>query len=523
MAVYLLGLAAIKVLVLGEMRPITIVPPDGRAAAVIAPLSWTYFYYIAVFSFGLSGDLAARQSIFPARMFALPVPTRTLVLVPMVYGMATVTALCLATALLARWPWGLDVPLLSPALLAAVYLAWTQALMWMPYGLPGVRVIVTVLWLVALDVVALLAIHFRVSEPVMLAILVPQLPLAYLVARVAVARARRGDVPEWRVPFAWLSGLPDAPSRGRGSFSSRETAQAWFEWRRHGRSLPVFMAILLPFELALLWIARGAPALVVEILLGVLLTPPLMAAFAGTSVSGANPHARDSYGVMPFVATRPLTSAALIVAKLRAAMWSTLAAWLLVLVAVPVALVLSGNWPTIVERASRVVDVFGMPRAVVIAVLVVAGLLVFTWKQLVQSLFIGLTGRVWLIRSSVVAALVLVVCIGPVAQWLADHKRAQAALWDALPSILALLVGLKLLAAAWVAVRLQHSALLGEGTLVAGTACWVAVVFALYGVLAWLVSGPLIPRYFLLLVAILAIPFARLFAAPLALAWNRHR
>ena len=523
MGFYVLVLAAIKLLILGQMMPITIIPPDGRAAAVIAPLSWTYFYYVAVFSFGLSGDLAARQSIFPARMFALPVPTRTLVLGPMLYGTATVASLFLATALMARWPWEIDIRLISPALLAAVFLAWTQALMWMPYGLPGMRVIVTVLWLVALDAAVLLAIHFKVSEPVMVAILAPQLPLAYLVARVAVARARRGDVPDWRAVFARLWTVPKVRSRPRSPFPSRDAAQAWFEWRRHGRSLPVFMAILLPFELALLWIARDAPPLVLEILLGVLLTPSVMAAFAGTTVSKANPHARDSYGLTAFIATRPLTSAALIAARLRIAMWSTLAAWLLVLVAVPLALVLSGTWPMMVGRGSRVIEVLGMPRAVVLALLVIAGLMASTWKQLVQSLYIGLTGREWLIRSSVIGALVLIVCIGPVAQWIADHKRAQGALWEALPSILAVLVGLKMLAAASIAVRLQHSGLLRDGTLVAGAASWVAAVFALYGVFAWLVSGPLIPRHFLLLVAILAIPFARLFAAPLALAWNRHR
>ena len=48
-------------------------------------------------------------------------------------------------------------------------------------------------------------------------------------------------------------------------------------------------------------------------------------------------------------------------------------------------------------------------------------------------------------------------------------------------------------------------------------------MLALYGLLVWLVDTPLIPRYFLALVAILAIPLARLSAAPLALAWNRHR
>jgi hypothetical protein len=39
----------------------------------------------------------------------------------------------------------------------------------------------------------------------------------------------------------------------------------------------------------------------------------------------------------------------------------------------------------------------------------------------------------------------------------------------------------------------------------------------------WLTLGPLIPHYFLLLLAILAVPLARVSAAPLALAWNRHR
>jgi hypothetical protein len=115
------------------------------------------------------------------------------------------------------------------------------------------------------------------------------------------------------------------------------------------------------------------------------------------------------------------------------------------------------------------------------------------------------------------------VFIGPVAQWVADHKSAQAALWVATPTILAWLVAFKMLAAAGVAARLVGSGLLSDRTLVRGAVTWVVSVFALYGVLAWLVAGPLIPRYFLALLAILAIPLARLSAAPLALAWNRHR
>src|SRR6058998_906340 len=75
MAGYLLALAAIKLLFLGPMEPIRLDPPDGRAAVVITPLTATYVYLLAAFSFGLAGDLGARPSIYPARMFALPLRT----------------------------------------------------------------------------------------------------------------------------------------------------------------------------------------------------------------------------------------------------------------------------------------------------------------------------------------------------------------------------------------------------------------------------------------------------------------
>jgi hypothetical protein len=48
-------------------------------------------------------------------------------------------------------------------------------------------------------------------------------------------------------------------------------------------------------------------------------------------------------------------------------------------------------------------------------------------------------------------------------------------------------------------------------------------VLALYSVLVWFFSTPFVARYLLALIAILAVPLARPSAAPLALAWNRHR
>lgn len=521
---YLLVLAVFKLGILDPGQPVSPDDAERVALAVGLPLTIACLYLLVVFSFGLSGDLAARQSLYPARLFTLPVTTTALAGWPMLYGTAAMAGLWLATRWLGVWPPHVDIPWGWPTLLAAVALGWTQAFTWMPYGLPGLRVIVTVLWLVAVDTIVLLALHFKASEAVMLAILGPQVPLAYLAARFAVALARRGDVPDWRDNFARLGRIAEILRRRRASFPSAQHAQAWFEWRLHGRALPVWVAILLPFELALLFVAGSdVPSLVAYTLCGALLTPPFMAAFSVPRMRKSNPQVSDGYGMAPFTATRPLASAALIAAKLRMSVWSTLAAWLLVVIAIPIALTLSGTWPVVIERSRQLSDAIGTPRAVVLGLLVVAGLIASTWKQLVQSLYVGLSGREWLIRSSACVTLTFLVFLEPIVQWIRESSDVQVALWNALPWTLALLVLVKISAASWIATRLHRSRLLSDRTLVTGAACWLVVVLAVYAILWWLVLGPLIPRYCLMLLAIMAVPLARVSAAPLALAWNRHR
>jgi hypothetical protein len=346
---YMLILALIRIFILDAGGRVQFEDAESFAWAVVVPLTSTFLYFLAVFSFGLSGDIAARQSIYPARMFTLPVSTNALAGWPMLYGMIAMALLWLATRFLAAWPAGFDIPVIWPALLAASLVAWTQALTWMPYALPGLRVIVTILWLASIDAVVMVALELKASEGVMLAILAPNVPLAYLAARFAIARARRGDIPDWREMFVWLGRIANVLPRARNQFPSPARAQQWFEWRQHGRSLPAMVGILLPFELALLLIARETPVIVFETLLLVLVTPPFMATFVAATVSKSNPNRSDSYGVTPFLATRPMTSSSLVAAKLKVTMWSTITAWLLVLVAIPIALRLSGTSPTVID------------------------------------------------------------------------------------------------------------------------------------------------------------------------------
>jgi len=518
LAVYILALGLIKPVFLGPGPPVDL--GDGYAAFAVVPFSTTFMYFIAVFTFGMTGDLAARQSIYPARMFTLPVSSAALAGWPMLYGTTTMAMLWVMVRVLARWPWQMELPVVWPAFMGAVVVAWMQVFTWMPYGVRGLRVITAVTVLVSLDTTVILALNYEWSEASLIAFLAPQLPLAYLCACVVVARARRGEVPDWSISLGRTAG----DAQALRPFRSTAAAQLWFEWRRHGRSLPVLVAIVAPFELFLLWVGGyGSKWFVFEVLFAVLLTPILMAAFATATVSKANPFARDIYGVSPFNATKPMTSAAMIAAKLKMALWSTLAAWLLLLVAMIIGFTWSGADSVLIDWKDRFVAQVGLARAIVAVLIVLGGLISLTWAMLVQGLYIGLTGRQWLVRIIGFATLAFFMAIGPVLESIADSTTALRWLWDNWTIFPAILVVLKTITAIVIAKRLSRSGLIGDRVLVAGAAVWAAAVFVLYGVFVWWKATPMLPGYTFLLIAILAVPLVRIAAAPLALDWNRHR
>jgi len=191
--------------------------------------------------------------------------------------------------------------------------------------------------------------------------------------------------------------------------------------------------------------------------------------------------------------------------------------------ATPLALYLSDCWGLVTDLARQLVDVVGTARAITIGMLGLVALVTTTWKQLVQSLYVGLSGRAWLVKGSAFLALALLFVVVPVGKWVVGTSEALVALWDALPWILTVLVCVKMVAATWIVIRLRDTRLLSGRTLIAGATCWATVVVALLGLLVWLVPTTLLKGHVLALVAILAVPLARLSAAPLALSWNRHR
>ena len=107
--------------------------------------------------------------------------------------------------------------------------------------------------------------------------------------------------------------------------------------------------------------------------------------------------------------------------------------------------------------------------------------------------------------------------------WSSSSDAPQSIAWNALPWILVAIVSMKIVAAAWVGIRLHDRRLLSDRALVTGAMGWLATVLAFYSVFVWFADSPAIPRYFLGAIAILNVPLARVSAAPLALEWSRHK
>src|SRR5262249_39134226 len=151
--------------------------------------------------------------------------------------------------------------------------------------------------------------------------------------------------------------------------------------------------------------------------------------------------------------------------------------------------------------AQWLVQALGTRRAAALALLVFLALVVSTWKQLVQSLYIGMSGRESLVKAAVFAALGFLTVMLPVGHWIVTDDAARGAVWRAFPAILGGFVCLKVVAASWIAL-LRHD----SRTMLRAVIAWNICVLSLYGVLAWIFPTLVIRHYVLALIAILAVP-----------------
>ncbi len=145
--------------------------------------------------------------------------------------------------------WNISVPLWWPAALAVASLAWFQAVVWVPFGVPLLRIILASVLIPGLVAITGICVQSGVSETNLSVMFAGLSAIGWTVGFAGVKYARRGAIPDWSlIARPWLP-LTSGRIRRRQPFADAIGAHVWSEWRRHGRGLPILTAVVLPFLL----------------------------------------------------------------------------------------------------------------------------------------------------------------------------------------------------------------------------------------------------------------------------------
>lgn len=404
------------------LLPLGVYLLDGRdldlvGAGFIGFLVFPVPVFVAAVCLGGGGPLEGRPSLFPRRLFRLPVPAWALVAAPL--ALATVVPVVAGSAVV--WALsrrhGVDVPLLWPGMLAAASVVWLQALCWSPFPLPWLRPVG--LCLVVVAAVAAAANFGQLPDGVPEAALVVVLGLGYAVAHRGVRLARYGvglDDPA----------EPAVAATARPAFASPFAAQRWLEWRLVQADLLVLavttliwvvpVAVMVPGALQKLAGIPGVDAAVDAIGVGwlsaaaPLLMPLVFVASLGSGL-GRLGGRRDRFAMPAFLATKPIDDATLLRAKYGHLALLVGAATVLGVVLALVSSVANGRLGEMAERVTQGGGPFLVGG--------LAGAAALAWLWAVGSLWSGLWGPWWAPLPGLVAVGVFLGAVPGGLAWLA--------------------------------------------------------------------------------------------------------
>jgi hypothetical protein len=236
----------------------------------------------------------------------------------------------------------------------------------------------------------------------------------------------------------------------------------------------------------------------------------------------------EDLAVPAFVSVRPLSSEDLVAIKVKVAALSAVLSWAPLLLFLTAWLSAWANVDSLSRLAIQLWAFHGQSVQAVygIGILVALAGMFLTWRFLVSRLWSGLSGRRPMIVGAVVSIVVLVIAslvfdAGRLPGWLlADPARRAPVAWIAAVAVVA---KYWMAAYAWrgVAPRYRRVYLL---IWLAGTASFLAL-----GIAVWGIARIYLPldverlRSVVILLALLAVPLARMGLAPSSLSRNRHR
>lgn len=506
--------------------------PRGAGPGPLNELGAMFSFLLLFWTFSFT-EAGGERGIgrFPLRLFTLPVSTLRLIAVPGVAGVVAVEVLYLAW--MGRLTMGGSTSPLFVAVLLGAFMVFYQTILWTLPRLGALRLAVVGAICMSLFGIGLLPPAAEtepspwLTEQFLGGAVAAAAVGSFLFAWNRVARLRTGcdRAPGGLDSLAALL-LDLLPSRRR-PFASPAAAQFWYEWRSAGTALPVLVGAGLLLAAPFTSPAGDGAGNGMEFVLTALMAPIVLAVPVGMAFAKPVFWSED-LSVPSFIAVRPLGAAALIAVKLRVAALATLLSWLIVVAVLLGWLGFRGNLEGVSQFAIQlwafhqhsVLAVYG------IAALVVAGGIVLTWRFLVVGLWAGHSGNRRLYVTSVLGAVLLVAtCIGYSANrlpgWVLEApERMVPFVWGAAFAVIAKY---------WLATRTCRDV---DARLVrryfvvwlVGTASLVAL-----GMVFWRIARIYVAldsyrlQSLLILLALLAVPVARVGLAPGLLEQNRHR
>ncbi len=476
-------------------------------------------HVLTVFSYGVEVELSKKDSGFPPRTFTLPVPTWKLVSCPMFGGLAAIYAVWIWAAVFVLRPCGYPARLLSPAAVLAAFLAVIQALAWTPFAEGWMRIVLTTVMLSLLAAANFVLVNLAGIEweGWNVAAFGTVWVAAWCAALAGVSRARRGDAFNWPAAQRLIQRILEWQPGRRRAFRSASHAQRWCELRRGAALAPFYVGVLLVMLTPVLFVERSFGASKWGLVLVAIFLPPMIFAFLGTTFGKPDPWSKSS--ISAFLATRPLSCADLVAAKFRAAMIASAVSCLMVVAFLLLWLAFAGNRDLVLQALQGISPV----KIIAIALLGPIVWWAFVWKSLAEGFYLGLTGREWVVNAAGIAFGSLFMIMLGAGLWLYFYPAYLPAVLRWTSWLLGVALAVKLGLAAWTMHALRQRRLVPRRQLLQGLAMWCAIVAAVCCGVVWLVPREWASAWALTAGCILMTPFARLAAAPLALAWNRHR
>ena len=508
---------------------------EPRTTADIDPSPLTVLCAMAAFLllfavFNVTESTSSALGQFPRRLFTLPVSALRLVAVPMLAAIASVELLYFFW----REPFsrGGTASVLFVAVLLAAMMVMYLAALWMLERAGSLRLIVFGAIVSSIFTIGMLPSFpgprplWR-SEPVLAGLVTASAVIAFLLALRHVRRLRSGGSQHVLRVEALGDAIGKTPAARRTSFKSPAAAQFWFEWRSSGLVLPGLVAGQMLFlVMPVSWLRNGADDTLL-MFFAALAAPIVLAIPTGIAVSKPTLRA-DDFRVPAFLAVRPFSAEEFVAVKVKVAALSAVLSWAVLLILLTIWL---STWATLDSLSRVAIQLWAFHEGSVAAVYGIAALTVIagfflTWRFLVSRLWSGLTGMRPLLTASVVAifllgATAMVAVAGDALQWLfADPARLAPVAWAVAAAVI---VKFWLAAYTW---RGVPAAYLRNYLLMwlAGTAAILTL-----GLVIWRIARIYLPtdadrlQGIVVLLALLAMPLARVGLAPVSLTWNRHR